>query len=78
MKEMTLNEAVALCHDYGQPLSISVNGNEKLYLMDEKAYNRYEEAVIYYDVMQGIEELNAGERIDGEKVFNEINKKYEI
>ena len=78
MKEMTLNEAVAICHDYGQPLSISVNGNEKLYLMDEKTYNSYLETKEFIEIMKGIEDIENGKYVQGDKFFEEMNRKYGI
>ena len=76
MKQMSLNEAAELCGSYGMPLPISVNGEDKLYLMNESTFQNYADALEFAEVMEGIAEAESGQLIDGNTVIEKARKKY--
>lgn len=73
---MTFNEAAKLCHDYSQPITISVDGNSKVYLMSEKTFGYYEESKRVQEVLEGVEQIKSGKVIDGETAFRQIREKH--
>ena len=76
MKQMSLNEAAELCGSYGMPLPISVNGEDKLYLMNESTFQNYADALEFAEVMEGIAEIENGNFIDGDVFEKEMREKY--
>lgn len=78
MKQMSMNDAAALCYNSRQPIPISVDGKQAIYIFNEQLYNEYLELKEAEAVMQGFEQIENGEYVESETFFKEINAKYEI
>lgn len=78
MQQVSLNEAASICKKVQQPLPVSVDGGEVVYLMNESVYREYLDAVEFTAVMEGIKDIEAGRCTDGDKFFSDMGKKYGI
>lgn len=78
MKQITLNEAAAICFDSAQAVPILVDGKEKLYLMTEAVYNDYAQAKLAEEIFEGVDQIERGQYTDGETFEKEIHTKYGI
>ena len=76
MKQISLNEAAELCGNYGMPLAVSVNGADKLYLMTERMFQNYANALEFAEVMEGIADIENGNYTDGDDFEKEMREKY--
>lgn len=78
MQQVSFSEATTLCSKTQQPIPLSINGNEIVYLMNEKLYQQYLEALEFEAVMQGFDEIDRGEYVDAQTFFKDIKNKYGI
>lgn len=78
MKQVSLNEAAALCNSYGQPIPLMIDGKQPVYLLNEKLYNEYAQAKLVDDVLEGFDQIERGEYVDAATFEKEMHEKYGI
>jgi PHD/YefM family antitoxin component YafN of YafNO toxin-antitoxin module len=68
-------EISAFCHEYREPIFITKNGQGDLAVMSIEAYEELVSRYKLYDAIHlGLEQINSGEIISGQKMMEKIKK----
>lgn len=71
-------EISELCHSSQEPIFITKNGYGDMVIMSNEAYEReLAYADIFRKVMIAQRQIDNGERVEAEKIFEQLNEKYD-
>ena len=73
------NKISKMCHESDAPIYVTKNGYDDMVIMSSTAFDTmFAKIATLNAIMEGSEQIDAGEGIDGSMVKEQLEKKYKI